>query len=165
MTDKKKMASPATKLKAITADLILTPSEDQCLAKARFWRKMAENPLYSVDKMSNSQMETLAASANIPNWLSNPKFKDWFLEKDHVYHGVAALAEKAIHTLWEILEDPDSTPKTKVEVCRLALDLKGIRPPAKKEIKYADLDIQRKSPEELDHYINERVKLLEDSSS
>jgi hypothetical protein len=160
VSDKPKSMTTAAKLKAVTADLILDPSEAQCVAKARFWRKMSENPLYDADKISTAQIERMTGSSMLTKWWANPKFRDWFLEKEHIYYAVSALAEKAVAVLWEVLDDPTASAKTRVDVAKLALDLKGVRPPSRKEVRWADVEIQKKSPEELDQYIAERLKKL-----
>lgn len=146
------------KLEAVTAEVLMEPSESQLLAKSRFWRKMAENPLFDADKVTAAKVEQLTGSSQIKKWWGDPMFRDWFLDKDFVYHGLQMLAEKGIKALYEILDDPKTSAKEKGLAAIKALELAGYKPAARREVKWADKGIGDMDANQLREFIAKNTK-------
>lgn len=136
------------------------PTEEQFMAKARFWRRVAANPLQSetVQALLPSDIATTAGDPRVERWWSNVKFQQWFLDKDFVENGFRALAEMAISVLSDMLRDTAMDAKARVQVMKLIFEHSEYRPASKKEVKWADQEIGALTPEEVDNKILELAR-------
>lgn len=156
--DKGKPVSLTNKLRAVVAEVIFTPTDTQLLVKSKFWRRMKENPMHDANRVSAATVEQITGSSQVRHWWSDKSFKEWFLDKDYVQHGLQGLAEMGIQVMMDILMDPKQPAAAKANILKMVYEFADYRPAIKKQIKWADAEIANMEPDEVDKRIKEMLR-------
>jgi hypothetical protein len=152
-----KTVSLNKKLKAVVAEVVFTPDDWMLMAKSKFWRRHAENPMFDADNVQLTQVVRITKCSKLSRFWGNEQFRDWFLDKDYVSHGLKALAEKAIRVLNELLDDPKCPHQAKVRAIEQIFEFGDYKPPVRREVKWADAELAKWNKEELDGFIQQQL--------
>jgi hypothetical protein len=153
MTDKKPEAAIVGAVRDGLARQFL-PTSEQLNAKAKFWIAFRQNPVVDERDVTPAMVEDLLGRP-IQSWLAEPKFWEWWSERDTAGRQIQVAAEKAAELAVYYL-DP-SVPlndNARIQLIKYVLEFSGRTPPSRREIRWADKEVAELSERELDELIN-----------
>lgn len=142
------------------------PTATQREVKARFWARVAENPLIDPATLSVERIVEISGCRALARWFIDPSVEAWFRNKDSARHRIEAGVEVAVRRLVEILEDTDIGPKgrvtaaAQVNAAKLLLEYAGYAPPSRREVVFHDKEIHNMDEKKLRAYIDSNVRHL-----
>jgi hypothetical protein len=150
---------------------LFKPTYTQSVAKAKVLQAVDERRgLVALESLTSEQLVKITGQRKVTEWLSNPEFVQWFYDRDTFKTEVAALRDKAVERLQEILDMPlgdprdgGITPKDAMAAADMVAKLTGAYPTRAKVI-FADRDLNDMGEDEVAAKIAEaRAKLEQDN--
>ncbi len=137
------------------------PSDDERTLKARFWLKFRENPIIDSDDVTAALVAQLTGDESIHEYVKVKGFWAWFNVKDQVKENLEIAAERASELALAML-DPmyKCNDNARVQLVKYVLEFAGRAPATRKEVKWADKDINEMSSEQLDALISKMTARL-----
>lgn len=142
----------------MASHVMFQPSHEQRQLKSKFWIDFKSNPIADDRDVTPALVEEVLGR-DIRGWLSQPQFWPWFSTRDSTKQFLEVAAEKAAEMAIMLL-DP-STPlqdNARVQLIKIVLDFSGRAPASRKEIKWADREVENLSESELDSLIDKLTK-------
>ena len=141
------------------------------MAKAKFWRTVANNPLYP--KPEELSLVAIARAAGQPS-LAGSRLKDedtyaWFMDNKHNKDMLEAGSEYAIGRLIDIILDPEAGPReavttaNQVAAAKILLDMAGYSPQKSDKVVFKDKEIGDLDEDQLEDFIRKRTKAVDDN--
>ena len=132
--------------------------------KAKFWQRIKNNPLYNLNTVTNADIAELAGDSDLKVQLTNPKFKDWFMDQASNKSLLESGAETAISKLIEIVSygaaDMGNGKIVKageqIKAAEIILKMAGYEPVKHQKVEYSDKDINQMSEAQLADFIKSR---------
>lgn len=125
------------------------PDELQERVKARFYRRL-DDASHTIDRDSAlkdpKELEALAGTKKILEWIRRPEFLDWFLDEHYFEDSMFALRGKAIRRLEGIIDDPVAMDADAIKAIKMVLEQTN---PKKNEIRFIDESLNDMKPEQV----------------
>lgn len=142
------------RLGALLADVTLIPSPEMRKAKATYWTRLHDNPVYDRDTTTLAAALEVTGDPRVSRWWSQDGFPDWFANKDEFRSRVEYLAHLALDTVEDVLLDQDANANARMKAVQIVLEAAAKFPTKSSgEEKYLDARIQKMSKQELEAYI------------
>jgi hypothetical protein len=105
---------------------VFRPTEAQSRVRAKFWARMADNPLLDPRLVTLSQAQQMTNSAALANWWGKPGFKDWFLSSTVVDERLDYLLHLALASAEDILLNTDPKAQSaRVQMVKIVAEMAG----------------------------------------
>lgn len=132
------------------------PTYTQSVAKARVLQAVDERRgLVALESLTSEQLVKLTGQRKVTEWLRDPEFVQWFYDRDTFKTDVAALKDRAVERLQEVLDlplgdprDGGVTPKDVMAAADMVAKLTGSYPTRAKVV-FADRDLNDMSEDEV----------------
>lgn len=145
-------------LAAASTDLTFAPTPDMRRAKAAFWHRVADAPLFDGGPVTLVAAQQFGTDKRLSKWWTLPGFAEWFQNKEEFRERLEYLADIALDSLEQVLTDPDSNPSAKVASAKLVLEAASKMP--KKEADAPASRLETMSRGELEDYVRKNLKFL-----
>jgi hypothetical protein len=145
-------------LAAASTDLTFAPTPDMRRAKAAFWHRVADAPLFDGGPVTLAAAQQFGTDKRLSKWWTLPGFAEWFQNKEEFRERLEYLADIALDSLEQVLTDPDSNPSAKVASAKLVLEAASKMP--KKEAESPTTRLEAMSRTELEDYVRKNLKFL-----
>lgn len=145
-------------LSAASADLTFAPTPDMRRAKAAFWSRVADAPLFDGGPITLAAAQQIGADKRLSKWWTLPGFAEWFQNKEEFRERLEYLADIALDSLEHVLTDPDANPSAKVASAKLVLEAASKMP--KKDLEAPASRLETMSRGELEDYVRKNLKFL-----
>ena len=145
-------------LAAASTDLTFAPTPDMRRAKAAFWHRVADAPLFDGGPVTLAVAQQFGADKRLSKWWTLPGFVEWFQNREEFRERLEYLADIALDSLEQVLTDPDSNPSAKVASAKLVLEAASKMP--KKEADTPASRLETMSRTELEDYVRKNLKFL-----
>jgi hypothetical protein len=150
-----------TSLQTLLEESTYAPSEAQRLCKIRFLSRLKDNPLLDPSSLTLEDAVQLSGSTTLKNWWGKPGFKAWFLNLDEYRERVELAFATALDAIQDILMNTEPKAQSaRVNLIKTIIELAG-RMPNKNKEKYADDEISKMTPQQLQEYIHRNRKVIE----
>lgn len=141
-----------------------TPSNNQRMAKARFWQVMETN-WRAPDSLSISDIAKITGVSSIGRWMQDPQFQTWFFNANAAQQIIQANKEIAAQALVNIIQQPIDpkegvTAPSQVRAAELLMQYAGMEPPKKVEKKTTQGIVSDMEPEQLKVFLKTHMKKL-----
>lgn len=117
--------------------------------KARFYRRLEEKA-HICDRETAlrdmGMLEELAGTKQIHGWLSDERFRDWFLDENYFEDAMFSLRGKSINRLREIIESDVAMDADAIKAMKMVFELTN---PKKQEVRFIDESLNRMAPEQV----------------
>jgi hypothetical protein len=136
---------------ALLEEIEYRPTKQQEIVKARFWQRVASNPLLIAEELSLAQVSDILGSRSLePHW-NKPGFREWFLNRQEHRERIEQLFSLALHAAEGLLlsEDP-KTANAKVNILRVLAELASKKP---KETDSHKDPVSEMSKQELEEFL------------
>lgn len=105
---------------------VFRPTEAQSRIRAKFWARMADNPLLDPKTITLSAAQQMTQSAALANWWGRPGFKDWFLSATVVDERLDYLLHLALASAEDILLNTDPKAQSaRVQMVKIVAEMTG----------------------------------------
>lgn len=102
------------------------PTEAQSRIRARFWARMADNPLLDPRAVTLSQAQQMTQSAALGTWWKKPGFQDWFLSSTVVDERLDYLLHLALASAEDVLLNTDPKAQSaRVQMVKIVAEMAG----------------------------------------
>lgn len=109
-----------------TQDSVFRPTEAQSRIRAKFWARMADNPLLDPRHISLAQAQQMTQSAALATWWKRPGFQDWFLSATVVDERLDYLLHLALASAEDILMNTDPKAQSaRVQMVKIVAEMAG----------------------------------------
>lgn len=106
--------------------LIFRPTEAQSRVRARFWARIADNPLLDPKSLTLAQAQQMTQSAALATWWKRPGFQDWFLSATVVDERLDYLLHLALASAEDILLNTDPKAQSaRVQMVKIVAEMAG----------------------------------------
>lgn len=111
---------------AEVSDVVFHPTEAQARVRAKFWSRMADNPLVDARSITLAAAQQLTQSAALATWWQKPGFKDWFLSSTVVDERLDYLLHLALASAEDILMNTDPKAQSaRVQMVKIVAEMAG----------------------------------------
>jgi hypothetical protein len=165
MAEKVSSRDVASKMTAITDELVFVPQRIDQKMKASFWIKWNQGPVKSQENISAAAVAQVLGNTVINKRWHIPGFKEWFLNKDEYRQRIEYIGMRALDVMSDILEDETVKPDVRLKAAKTVLELGGKFITKKPEVIVLDKDINSMNQEQLDEFIKANTAALEASKS
>lgn len=142
-------------------DVAFHPTEAQSKVRAKFWARVADNPLLDVRNVSLAQAQQMTNSAALRGWWEKPGFKDWFLSATVVDERLDYLLHLALASAEDILLNTDPKAQSaRVQMVKIVAEMAGRLKQGAQDPKAAAAEKKKKAIEAMGQ--EELVKFLQD---
>jgi hypothetical protein len=150
-------SQPEKAFEAIMAEVVFYPNDAQRKCKSDFWA------VYGADGMpvENPTMATALDITNetrLPNWWSQPGFKEWFLNKEEYRQRMDYLMHLGFDALERVLRTSQSD--TAIVSAMKLLIAANDKMPRQNNVRYADEWVAGLTDQQLEDYINKNLRLV-----
>ena len=145
-------------LAAASTDLTFAPTPDMRRAKAAFWHRVADAPLFDGGPITLAAAQQFGTDKRLSKWWTLPGFAEWFQNREEFRERLEYLADIALDSLEQVLTDPDANPSAKVASAKLVLEAASKMP--KKEAESPSTKLEAMSRTELEDYVRKNLKFL-----
>lgn len=117
--------------------------------KARFYRRLEEHSLLYDRETALRDMtilEELAGTKQIHGWLSDERFRDWFLDEHYFEDAMFSLRGKSIARLREIIESDVAMDADAIKAMKMVFELTN---PKKQEVRFIDETLEKMGAEQV----------------
>lgn len=105
---------------------VFRPTEAQSRVRAKFWARMADNPLLDPKTVTLSTAQQMTNSAALATWWNKPGFKDWFLSSTIVDERLDYLLHLALASAEDILMNTDPKAQSaRVQMVKIVAEMAG----------------------------------------
>jgi hypothetical protein len=111
---------------AEVSDVVFHPTEAQSRVRAKFWSRMADNPLVDAKSITLAAAQQMTNSAALATWWQKPNFKDWFLSATVVDERLDYLLHLALASAEDILLNTDPKAQSaRVQMVKIVAEMAG----------------------------------------
>lgn len=105
---------------------IFQPTEAQSRIRAKFWARMADNPLLDPQAITLAQAQQMTQSAALNTWWNRAGFKEWFLSATVVDERLDYLLHLALASAEDILLNTDPKAQSaRVQMVKIVAEMAG----------------------------------------
>lgn len=109
-----------------SAEVPFHPTEAQSRIRAKFWARVADNPLLDVQSISLAQAQQLTQSAALATWWNKSGFREWFLSATVVDERLDYLLHLALASAEDILLNTDPKAQSaRVQMVKIVAEMAG----------------------------------------
>jgi len=102
------------------------PTEAQARIRARFWARMADNPLVDARSITLAQAQQMTQSAALATWWRKTGFQEWFLSSTVVDERLDYLLHLALASAEDVLLNTDPKAQSaRVQMVKIVAEMAG----------------------------------------